>query len=279
MPRRVGIIAKTESREALEIAKKVNRAVVDHGLTPVLEQQLSRSSRLGNGRPVNRMNVDLMITLGGDGTVLKAVREMPNSKTPIFAVNLGRRGYLTEIEPEDFEGSLQRWLDGDFQIEEQWRVAVSQNGHRIGDCLNEALLLPRIPDKMLNVAAAQNGKRIIKARADGFMVATPTGSTAHSFSAGGPVLETSLNVLVMTLIAPLQPVRSLVIPAERKLTVRLEEPGPTATLVNDGNPVKQIGLGQSLEMKRSTNSVYFVRFGDTFLQRSLRRLASERENV
>ncbi len=83
----------------------------------------------------------------------------------------------------------------------------------------------------------------------------------------------------MTLIAPLQPVRSLVIPAERKLTVRLEEPGPTATLVNDGNPVKQIGLGQSLEMRRSMNSAYFVRFGDTFLQRSLRRLASERENV
>src|SRR5881628_59711 len=114
MPRRVGMIAKTESREALEIAKKVNRGVVDHGLTPVLEQQLSRSLRLGNGRPVNRMNVDLMITLGGDGTVLKAVREMPKSKTPIFAINLGRRGYLTEIEPEDFEGSLKRWLDGVF---------------------------------------------------------------------------------------------------------------------------------------------------------------------
>src|SRR5437016_14670540 len=109
MPRRVGIIAKTESREAVEIAKKVNRAVVDHGLTPVLEQQLSRSSRLGNGRPVNRMNVDLMITLGGDGTVLKAVREMPNSNTPIFAINLGRSGYLTEIDPAQFNGTAEPW--------------------------------------------------------------------------------------------------------------------------------------------------------------------------
>ncbi len=279
MPGRIGIVAKNESREALDMAKKVYRTLSDHGMTPVLEQQLSLASKLGKGQPLKTMDVDLMVTLGGDGTVLKAVREMPHWKTPILAVNLGRRGYLTEIEPEEFEESLSRWVNGDFQLEEQWRVTVSLNDQRLGECLNEALLLPTTVDKMLNIVAAQNGKRIIKARADGFMVATPTGSTAHSFSAGGPVLETSLNVLVMTLIAPLQPVRSLVVPADKKLTVRLEKPGPTATLVNDGNPVKQIGIGQTLGMKRSANNAYFVRFGDTFLQRSLRRLASERENA
>ncbi len=278
MPKQIGVVAKTESKEALDMAKKVYRKILDKAHTPILEQGLSRKFRLGNGRPLKTMSVDLMITLGGDGTVLKTVREMPSSKTPILAINLGRRGYLTEIEPDRFEESFGRWLNGDFQIEEQWRVAVSLNGHRIGDCLNEALLLPRTPDKMLNIEASQHGRRIIKARADGFMVATPTGSTAHSFSAGGPVLETSLNVLVMTMIAPLQPVKSLVVPTDGKLTVRLEKPGPTATLVNDGNPVKQIGLGQALEFKKSVNSARFVRFGDTFLQRSLRRLASEREN-
>ncbi len=266
MPGRIGIVAKNESREALDMAKKVYRTLSDHGMTPVLEQQLSLASKLGKGQPLKTMDVDLMVTLGGDGTVLKTVREMPHWKTPILAVNLGRRGYLTEIEPEEFEESLSRWVNGDFQLEEQWRVTVSLNDQRLGECLNEALLLPTTVDKMLNIVAAQNGKRIIKARADGFMVATPTGSTAHSFSAGGPVLETSLNVLVMTLIAPLQPVRSLVVPADKKLTVRLEKPGPTATLVNDGNPVKQIGIGQTLGMKRSANNAYFVRFGDTFLQ-------------
>jgi NAD+ kinase len=278
MPKRVGIVAKTESKEAVGMAKRVYRTVLDRGLIPVLEKQLSLTSRLGPSRPLKALNVDLMVTLGGDGTVLKTVRDMPQSKTPILAVNLGRRGYLTEIEPEDFEKSLDRWMKADFQIEEQWRVSVSQNGRQIGDCLNEALLLPTTPDKMLNVAARQDGKRIIKARADGFIVATPTGSTAHSFSAGGPVLETSLNVLVITLIAPLQPVRSVVVPADKKLSVTLEKPGPTATLVNDGNPVKQIGLGHVLELKRSAHSAHFVRFDDTFLQRSLRRLATEREN-
>lgn len=279
MRRTVGILAKTESKEALSMAKRVHRVVTDRGLTPILERQLSISARLGNGRTLKSMKVDLMITLGGDGTVLKAAREMPGPKTPILAVNLGRRGYLTEIEPEHFEGQFDRWLKGDFQIEEQFRLSVSQNGRWISDCLNEALLLPETPDKMVNVSATQSGKRIIKARADGFMVATPTGSTAHSFSAGGPVLETSLDVIVMTLIAPLQPVRSLVVPADRKLTVKLETPGPTAILVIDGTPVKKVVLGQSIELKKSVNGARFVRFGDSFLQRSLRRLSSERENA
>ena len=279
MQKRVGVIAKTQSSEAVAMARKVNRILNDHEMIPVLEKDLSERLRLGAGTSIQRMNVDLVITLGGDGTVLKVVREMPDSKTSLFAVNLGRRGYLTEVEPDEFEKSFERWVKGDFQIEEHWRLSVSIGGNRIGECLNEALLLPKNPDKMVNVAVTQKGRRILKARADGFMVATPTGSTAHSFSAGGPVLETSLDVAVLALIAPLQPVRSLVVPADRKLTVSLEEPGPTAILLIDGSPVKQIGLKQSLEMKKSSSTARFVRFGDTFLQRSLRRLASERENA
>lgn len=281
MAKKIGVIAKTPSKEALVVAKRVYRLLVDRSLTPVLEEGLAKSLRLQGGRSVKAMNVDLMITLGGDGTVLKAVREMPDAKTPILAVNLGRRGYLTEVEPDldKFEESFEKWLKGDFQIEEHWRVAVSQSGRHLGDCLNEALLLPGTLDKMVNVSVSQNGHRVIKARADGFMVATPTGSTAHSFSAGGPVLETSLDVLVLTMIAPLQPVRSLVVPANKNLTVTLEEPGPTAMLIIDGTPIKPIGLKQSIELRKSTKNTRFVRFGDTFLQRGLVRLSSERENA
>lgn len=278
MSRLVGILAKTESRDALDTAKKVRQIVAERGLVPVVERALSESLRLEGGKPLRRMDVDLMITLGGDGTVLKAVREMPRLRTPILAVNHGRRGYLTEVEPNNFEECIDRWLGGRFQTEEQWLVAVFYRDHRIANCLNEGLLLPVTPDKMLNISVSQSGRRVLKARADGFIAATPTGSTAHSFSAGGPVLETSLDALVLTLIAPLQPVRSLVVPADKKLTVMLEKPGPAATFLADGNPVRQVSLGQSLELKKSSQSARFVRFDDTFLQRSLRRLSSEREN-
>ncbi len=278
MTRRVGVLAKTESRDVIDTARRVCDIVREHRLTLVPEVELAKILELAGGKSLKQMRVNLLITLGGDGTVLKAVREMPDPKTPILAVNLGRRGYLTEVEPSAFEQSFDNWLKGDFQIEKQWRVSVYHKNRLAGECLNEALLLPTALEKMLNLDVSQSGRRIIKARADGFIVATPTGSTAHSFSAGGPVLETSLNVFSLALIAPLQPVKSLVVPADKKLRVCIEEPGPAATLVTDGDPVRQIGLRQSVEFKKSSNSAHFVRFGDTFLQRSLRRLASEREN-
>src|SRR5215467_11050597 len=103
MGRKIGVIAKTPSNEALAVARKVHRLLVDNNLTPVLDQYIARSLKLGGGRSIKAMNVDMIITLGGDGTVLKVVREMPDNKTPILAVNLGRRGYLTEVEPDAFE--------------------------------------------------------------------------------------------------------------------------------------------------------------------------------
>src|SRR5437667_11674758 len=109
------------------------------------------------------------------------------------------------------------------------------------------------------------------------MVASPTCSTTHSFSAVGPVLETSLDVFALTLIAPLQPVKSIVVPADKKLRVSLEEPGPTATLVMDGNPVKEIRHTHPLDMRKSSVSARFVRFGDTLLLRDLVRLVSEQQ--
>src|SRR5437773_10593394 len=114
MTKLVGILAKTQSKEALATARKTYRVVMDSGLTPVPEAGLSRTPKLPRGRPLNRMKVDLLITLGGDGTVLKAIQEMPNPQTPILAVNLGRRAYLTEIDPVDLEKSFTSWLKHDF---------------------------------------------------------------------------------------------------------------------------------------------------------------------
>src|SRR5439155_20065347 len=108
MTKLVGILAKTQSKEALATARKTYRVVMDSGLTPVPEAGLSRTAKLPGGRPLNRMKVELLITLGGDGTVLKAIQEMPYPQTPILAVNLGRRRYLTEIEAEDLEKPFSR---------------------------------------------------------------------------------------------------------------------------------------------------------------------------
>jgi NAD+ kinase len=278
MSKQVGIVAKTESREVLGIARTAIKLIQSHDLSVVLERSLAKTLRQKHGLPLSRMKADLIITLGGDGTVLKTVREIPDVSTPIFAVNLGRHGYLTEVEAHNFEGSFERWLKGQFYIEKQWLLSVFYRNRLIGKCLNEALLIPKPVEKMLNLDVFQYGHRIIRARSDGFIVATPTGSTAHAFSAGGPVVDTSLDVLSLALIAPLQPVKSILVPATKKLRVTIAQPGPAAILVNDGKAERDLRVGESIEFKKSQYNAHFVRFGDEFLVRNLRRLASEREN-
>jgi NAD+ kinase len=278
MPKAVGILAKKGSKEIITEARRIHKVIEQHGFRSVPDEDLGRSAKVSGGKPLRRMDVALLVTLGGDGTVLKAAKEMVKPKTAILAVNMGRRGYLTEVEPSEFETAFTNWEKGNYQLEEQWKLSVLLKNQVVGEALNEALLLPTIPAKMLNLTLALWGKQVFQARADGIIVSTPTGSTAHSFSAGGPVLETSMDNVSLTLIAPLQPVKSIVAPVKAAVQLRVAEPGPSANLVIDGRLEREIGIGQSLSFKKSVNSTFFVRFGDSFLQRSLRRLSSEREN-
>src|SRR5438128_5247015 len=278
MPKVVGILAKKGSKEILTEARKIHKIIEQHGFRSVPDEEIGRSAKIAGGKPLRRMEIELLVTLGGDGTVLKAAKEMLKPKTPILAVNMGRRGYLTEVEPSEFEAAFTKWEKGDYELEHQWKLPVLHANRLIGEALNEALLLPTIPAKMLNLNLTLRGKRVFQARADGIIVSTPTGSTAHSFSAGGPVLETSMDSVSMTLIAPLQPVKSIVVPVKAGVRLLVVEPGPSANLVMDGRLEREIRIGQSLSFRKSGNSTFFVRFGDSFLQRSLRRLSSEREN-
>jgi NAD+ kinase len=278
LPKVVGILAKKGSKEILIEARKIHKIIEQHGFRSVPDEEIGRSAKIPGGKPLRRMEIELLVTLGGDGTVLKAAKEMLKPKTPILAVNMGRRGYLTEVEPSEFEAAFTKWEKGDYELEQQWKLSVLHQNRLLGDALNEALLLPTIPAKMLNLNLTLRGKRVFQARADGIIVSTPTGSTAHSFSAGGPVLETSMVSLSLTLIAPLQPVKSIVVPVKAGVQLRVVEPGPSANLVIDGRLEREIRIGQSLSFRKSGNSTFFVRFGDSFLQRSLRRLSSEREN-
>jgi len=274
----VGILAKKGSKEILTEARKIHKIIEQHGFRSVPDEEIGRSAKIPGGKPLRRMEIELLVTLGGDGTVLKAAKEMLNPKTPILAVNMGRRGYLTEVEPSGFEAAFTKWEKGNYELEQQWKLSVLHQNRLLGEALNEALLLPTIPAKMLNLNLTLRGKQVFQARADGIIVSTPTGSTAHSFSAGGPVLETSMDSLSLTLIAPLQPVKSIVVPVKAGVQLRVVEPGPSANLVIDGRLEREIKIGQSLSFRKSGNSTFFVRFGDSFLQRSLRRLSSEREN-
>jgi NAD+ kinase len=112
MPKEVGILAKKGSKEIITEARRIRKVIEEHGFRSVPDEDLGRSANIPGGKPLRRMEIMLLVTLGGDGTVLKAAKEMVKPKTPILAVNMGRRGYLTEVEPAEFETAFTKWEKG-----------------------------------------------------------------------------------------------------------------------------------------------------------------------
>ena len=275
----VGVYAKRDSAEILKAAESMCQTIRRHGLKVVPDETLAKNAGMPDGTPLPKMNPDLLVTVGGDGTVLRAVHDMASDDTPILAINMGRRGYLTEVRPSSFEESLARWMKGDYTLEKQWKIQARDGERSIAEGLNEIVLAPAVAGKMLSLTIRSGDRKLVAARADGLILATPTGSTAHAFSAGGPVLESSLEALSLVFIAPLQPVRSLVVPANVKLQVRIGEAGPSANIIADGRFETKVDSGKTVEFSRSKHNAVFVRFGDTFLQRSLKRLAYDKEPV
>src|SRR5712692_4046380 len=127
MSKTLGVVAKKDSKAIAKAGKRICEIIQQQGLLVIPENGLARIGKIPGGKPLNQIRADLMVTLGGDGTVLKVAREMRDRETPILGVNMGQRGYLTEVNPEGFEKALSKWIRGDFQIEKLWKVSVFLN--------------------------------------------------------------------------------------------------------------------------------------------------------
>ncbi|HLH28685.1 MAG TPA: NAD(+)/NADH kinase, partial [Acidimicrobiales bacterium] len=150
---------------------------------------------------------DLLVSLGGDGTLLRAVERAVPAGVPVLGVNFGHLGYLTQEEPEGLEAALARFLRGDYEVEERMTMAVSvrgPDGARITRCtaLNEAAVEKTVPGHTVRVTAAVGGRPFVTYAADGLVVSTPTGSTAYNLSARGPILSPRLRAIVITAVSP-----------------------------------------------------------------------------
>ncbi len=253
------------------MALSLYRYLDTRGVKVLPEVEFSRLKDLGGGVPLSKMDADLIVTVGGDGTVLKTSMSIQRSETPILAVNMGRRGYLTEVEPEGALKALGECLAGRHRLEEHAKISVYVEDRMLTEGLNEALITPATTWKMLHFEVKHDGRRLVEQRADGLVVATPTGSTAHAFSAGGPVLETSLEAFVVVFICPSDRVRSLVVSSVGDLEVKLMDPKVRAVVTVDGRYTKQLPPEGSLTVRKSKNRAVFVRLNSSFLSRSLAR--------
>jgi len=183
--------------------------------------------------------VEMVVVLGGDGTFLSVARFLEDRSTPIIGVNLGGLGFLTEISTESCLRELQDILDGRYEIEERVRlqVGILREGSVVfrQSVLNDAVINKGALARIVDLKTSIDGRYLTHYRADGLIVATPTGSTAYNLSAGGPIIHPTSRVVVMTPICSFALTnRPIILPAEVTIQVELGEPTSDVTLTCDG---------------------------------------------
>lgn len=208
--------------------------------------------------------LDLAVSLGGDGTMLRTVELVVSAGVPVLGVNVGNLGYLNEIEPGGFEASMERFLAGEHRIEQRMTLDVEVLGRAeplARFALNEAVLQRTASGHAMRVALAVNGRRFFTCAADGFIVATPTGSTAYSFSAGGPIVSPRHRAIVATPVSAHTLFdRSLVLASDESVDVEVL-PHVAAELVVDGHTLGMVEPGETLSCREGRHPALFVSFG------------------
>jgi NAD+ kinase len=243
-------------------------------LAPALGLQLSYEESIKDsaedGAPlIVPGEVDAMLTLGGDGTLLRAARIVEDHPVPILGINLGRLGFLTCCPAEALEDALRRLSTGEYIVEPRMtldaRVLDVHGSERASwRALNDVVLHKGGFARVVTMWVQANGETVAHYSADGIVLATPTGSTAYNLSAGGPVVFPTLETLLVTPVsAHTLALRPLVLPPTSEITVRVED-GPDELLVTvDGQVGATFALGETLVVRRSAHPVPIVRFPES----------------
>ncbi len=269
---KVGLVSRLDEPQALDVAATLAKQLRKKGIAVTAEVELAKRGRLGGGRELSDLKADLIVTVGGDGTVLKTAMSIPEPETPILAVNMGRRGYLTEVEPSKAQRAIQLFMKGKCRLEKRAKLAVHLNGTHVVDALNELVISSGSPSKMLDLRLAVDSEPLLEFRGDGVIVSTATGSTAYALSAGGPVVDSSVDAFVVTFICPLEFLRPTVLSMERSLAIYLKNPKLRALVVADGRFQRELTQDVKLVVRKAQHYTVFVRLGPAPPLGSLTRL-------
>ncbi len=269
----VGIVARYDKKQALTLAEELSEYLAKKGVEIYLEDTLAGKVKTqGKMIPLKNMKTDFIITIGGDGTILRTCIALPKPEPPILTVNMGVRGFLTEVEPKDACAAVEKILTGKFKIEKCAKLSTTANGEPAPDALNDVVISGGEPSKILYMQIYKDDQPIAQLEADGVIVSTQTGSTGYSLSAGGPVLDPNIDAIVLTPICSLTTFRSMVFPADSKITIESLRPKDMLVIV-DGNYRRLLPANKpTVTVARSKNVTSFIRFKDDFYDRLRSRL-------
>jgi NAD+ kinase len=268
---KVGLVSRLDEDAALKVALSLYKNMTKKGIKVLPEEQLSQIAKLPGGVSFSKMDADLIVTVGGDGTVLKTCMSIPRAETPILAVNMGRRGYLTEVDPEGAMHAVESCIKGTCKKEERAKLSVTVEGESPIDGLNEVVISSGTPSKMLHFMVSVDSSQL-EFRSDGLIVSTPTGSTAYSLSANGPIMDNSVEAFVVTFICPLEHLTPLIVSMENRIKIELIAPKLKGTLVVDGRVQRELQPQTPVTVTRSSHKAVFIRLGPIRSLRGLMRL-------
>lgn len=265
-PRRIGVVAKTSSAEAVDIARELGEWLARRGREVRLDEHALRAAGWPPERAFRRDEpCDLVVVLGGDGTLLAVARTLGG--VPILGVNLGSLGFLTEIGRDELYPSLVQVLAGNFALDERALFDVElrrADGARLAyRALNDAVITKSALSRIIELTLRVEERLVARFRADGLIISTPTGSTAYNLSAGGPILDPRLPVAVLSPICPhTLSLRPLVVPDESRVEVTLETQREEVYLTLDGQEGTTLGYGDSVRVRRAAQGVRLVRVSE-----------------
>ena len=269
---KVGLVSRLDEPRALEVAGNLARHLRKRGVLVTAETELAKRGRLGGGKFLSELKADLIVTVGGDGTVLKTAMTIPDQEAPILAVNMGRRGYLTEVEPGKALAAIDSFMKGNYRLEKRAKLELDMNGTHVVDALNELVVSSGSPAKMLDLKIWVDSERLLQFRGDGVIVSTATGSTAYAMSAGGPIVDSAVDAFVVTFICPLDSVRPTVVSMDRTLSIETSNPKLKVLVVADGRYQRELVQNVKLRVRKSKHYTAFVRLGRGTPMGSLSRL-------
>jgi NAD+ kinase len=251
-------------------------AVVAHGRRDVddaVERVRAVTERVGVSLVEEPRDAELVVAIGGDGTMLRTLTKLLGSGVPVLGVNFGRVGFLASIRPTELERDLERVFAGEYTVVELSTLEARLNGDR-HIAVNDVVATSSILGRMIELAWAVGGEDLGTVPCDGMICATPTGSTAYNLSNGGPVLVRGLDAMAVTFIAPHSlHARPLVVPRGLELTVRNATPDVPATILVDGHRVAEMVPGAEVAVylcdRRSLlatlpETTFFSRYRETF---------------
>ena len=260
---RLGMLVHPEKPEAARLARRLAEICREKGpaLVPVDSRNASALA-----------DVDVVAVLGGDGTILRALRLMGEKMVPVLGVNLGTMGFLAECAPEALEEAVRRLAAGDYRLEERMLLRVEREGGESSLALNDVVVSRGACQRVLQADVTVDGQAAARFSGDGLVISSPTGSTAYSLSAGGPVVVPQLDCIVLAPVCPHTfSARPMVVSGDSQIDAALAPRGAGGRLMLSIDGGDGIALERAvIRVRRAQERLPFVRFGENRFFSSLR---------